>query len=128
MLSKVLIGGGIAAALLLGVLLTTTTPVSAGPFGILVTFILMYVIALVAITFILRVVSAGYARIRSLTISKKPVAPLSLKRAYYFASVIALAPVILIGMQSVGEVGIYDLILVLLFVVIACAYVAKRSE
>lgn len=113
---------------MLGVLLTTTTPVSAGPFGILVTFILMYVIALVAVTFILRVVSAGYARIRSLTISKKPVAPLSLKRAYYFASVIALAPVILVGMQSVGEVGIYDLILVLLFVVIACAYVAKRSE
>ena len=128
MLSKVLISGGVAAAVMLGVLLTTTTPVTAGPFGILVIFILIYVMTLAVVTYILRAITLMYSRIRTLTVSRKPVLPLTLKRSYYFASVIALAPVILLGMQSVGEVGLYDLVLVVLFIGIATAYVAKRSK
>jgi hypothetical protein len=59
---------------------------------------------------------------------KKPVQPLSLRRSYYFSSVISLAPVMLIGMQSVGEVEVYDVLLVTLFIVIACVYILKRTS
>ena len=54
--------------------------------------------------------------------------PLSLRKAYYFASVMGLAPVMFIGMQSVGEVGFYELVLIILFVGISCMYIAKRSH
>ena len=40
----------------------------------------------------------------------------------------ALAPVMIIGMQSVGEVGLYELSLVVVFLVIACVYIAKRTQ
>lgn len=53
---------------------------------------------------------------------------MTLGRSYYFASVIALAPVMVVGMQSVGEVGLYELLLVILFVGIACVYIAKRTN
>jgi len=33
----------------------------------------------------------------------------------------------LIGMQSVGGIGVYELGLVVLFVAIGCVYIAKRS-
>ena len=52
--------------------------------------------------------------------------PLSFRRSYYFSTVLAAAPVMLIGLQSVGSVGIYEFILVMLFVVIGCVYIAKR--
>jgi hypothetical protein len=52
--------------------------------------------------------------------------PMSFRRAYYFSTVLAAAPVMLVGLQSVGSIGIYELILVILFEVIGCLYIAKR--
>ena len=51
---------------------------------------------------------------------------LSFRRCYYFGSVLALAPVLLIGARSVGRGGWYELALVFAFEAIACFYVAKR--
>lgn len=52
--------------------------------------------------------------------------PLTYKRAYYFSTVIAAAPVMLIGLQSVGSIGIYEILLVALFTVVGCIYISKR--
>ena len=57
---------------------------------------------------------------------RKPFQPWSLRRSYYYATVIALAPVMLVGLQSVGGVGVYGLILVVLFELIGCLYITKR--
>lgn len=64
----------------------------------------------------------------SRSFTKRTLPSLTIRRSYYFSSVLALAPVMFIGMQSVGEVGIYEVVLVLLFVGIACVYVAKRTS
>ena len=127
MLGKVAIVGLIVAATLLSVLLQTTTPPTIGPFGILVVFILMYVLVLGALTFLLFGGSRIMSKFASSLVAKKPIRPLTLTRSYYFSSVIALAPVMFIGMQSVGEVGPYDVLLVVLFVLITCVYIAKRT-
>jgi type IV secretory pathway VirB2 component (pilin) len=67
------------------------------------------------------------AKVSSSMTLKRPLQQLSLRRSYYFASVVALAPVILVGMQSVGEVSFYDVLLIVVFIVISCVYIAKRS-
>lgn len=128
MLGRVIAIGTVAAVVLLAVLLQTTTPATVGPLGILFVFILLYVSVLGVLTFLLFGCSRIAVKIITIFPRRKPAQAVSLGRAYYYSSVIALAPVLFIGMQSVGEVSIYDVLLVVLFVVIACIYIAKRTR
>ena len=50
------------------------------------------------------------------------------RRAYYFSTVLAAGPVMLIGLQSVQSIGIYEFLLVVIFEVVACVYVSKRMR
>ena len=128
MLGKVIAISTLVSAFILAILLMTTTPATSGPLGILIVFILMYMSALGALTFLLYAGSKAGARLSSSFTVRRPLRPMGLSRAYYFSSVIALVPVMLIGMQSVGEVGVYEVILLLVFVVVACIYLAKRTS
>jgi hypothetical protein len=127
MLGRILAVSLTIAVMLLIIVLQTTTPVTIGPLGILFVFILMYVSVLCALTFLLYGLSAVAVRLSSSVTVKRPLRRLSLGRSYYFSSVIALAPVMLIGMQSVGEVSFYEVALIILFVVISTVYIAKRT-
>ncbi len=127
MLSKILIILGLAAAGLLFIVFATISPFEGGAVAILAVFLLSYVVILCALTFSLRLVSILVNRVHR-QISGTKTKPLSLKRAYYYSSVIALAPVIIVSLKSVGEVGVYELVLVGLFVFLGCVYVAKRSD
>lgn len=128
MLGKVIAFSVIAATIALVGLLLTTEPAAVGPVGILIVFVLMYVSTLGVVTFLLYGGSRMVSRIASYFTVKKPIHLLSLRRSYYFSSVIALAPVMIIGMQSVGGVGVYELLLIGLFELIACIYIAKRTN
>lgn len=128
MLGKIVAIVSLTAVGMLAILLQVTTPATIGPLGIFIVFILMYMSVLGALTFLLYEGSKVVVRLsRSLTV-RRPLEPLTFGRSYYFSSVIALAPVMLIGMQSVENVGLYDIGLVVIFVVIACVYIAKRSH
>ena len=127
MLARVLTIGLILSTMLLIIVLQTTTPATIGPLGILFVFILMYVSALCVLTFLLFAVSKVVARLSSSMTVRRPIQQMELIRAYYFSSVVALAPVMLIGMQSVGEVGFYDVVLIVVFIIISCVYIAKRT-
>lgn len=116
----------IFSAIALWVMLQMTAPSTAGPLGVLLVFIFLYVLVLGILTFLL--FGASRLTIRFLkAISPKPHRPLTLIRSYYFSSVLSLAPVILLGMQSVGGASAYDIVLVLLFVTVACFYISKRT-
>jgi hypothetical protein len=128
MLSRVVVISVVVAITLLSVVLHTTQPSTIGPLGILIVFILMYVSVLGVLTFLLYFSSRIISRFSASFTVKKPVRPLTLIRSYYFSSVLALAPVMFIGMQSVAEVEVYDLLLIALFVVIACIYISKRTS
>ncbi|MDB5187477.1 MAG: hypothetical protein JWM07_949 [Candidatus Saccharibacteria bacterium] len=127
MLGRVLTISFIMATMLLVIVLQTTTPATIGPLGILFVFVLMYVSVLCALTFLLFISSRMIAKVSSSITLRRPIQPLSLVKAYYFSSVVALAPVMFIGMQSVGEVGFYDLALIIIFVIISCVYITKRT-
>ena len=128
MLGRVLAISVTIAVVLLSVLLQTTAPATIGPLGILIIFVLMYVSAVGMLTFLLVIINRLLARATVYASVKRPMQLLTLRKAYYFASVIALAPVMFIGMQSVGAVSIYEVLLVLVFVAISCIYIAKRSS
>ena len=127
MLSKILIIPGLAAAGLLFVVFTTISPSSGGAPAILVVFLLSYVALVCALTFVLRYASVAIARLYKQATGKTSRI-FSLKRSYYYSSVIALAPVIIVSLHSVGEVGAYEVGLIALFVFLGCVYVAKRSD
>lgn len=118
---------GVIAALVLLFFVTITTPTQAGPLGILVVFLCLYVMVFSAVTFFIFGVQHLIVKLSSPFTARKPLQPMSLSKAYYLSSVLSLGPVMLLGMQSVGGIGGYELALVALFMVIGCVYIAKRS-
>jgi hypothetical protein len=66
------------------------------------------------------------AHLSKVFVPRKPISSLSFKRSYYFSTVIAAVPIMLIGLQSVGAVGFYEIALVVIFAIIGCLYISKR--
>lgn len=116
----------LASLCLLSWMLVTTTPATAGPFGLLLIFISAYLAALGLISFFLFGMSRIAAYVSSGFALRKPLQVMKFRRAYYFSTILAAAPVMLIGLQSVGAIGVYEVALVILFVVIGCVYISKR--
>lgn len=114
------------SAIILSLILTATSPGSAGPFWLLLLFVSAYV------TFV-GVIAALIYGVRRLAVvilqdmpRSVPLRPLPFRRAYHFAVPLAAAPVMLIGLQSVSPIGLREFVLVAIFEVIACIYVSKR--
>lgn len=128
MFGKILLTIGLASAGLLLVLLNVTTPSTSGAAIVLFVFLLGYITVVVFMAFLLwginRVIVKTSAEFRRPHQNYR----LSLKKSYYYASVVALAPVILVSLQSVGGVGGYEVFLVLLFVTLGCVYIARRTS
>jgi|TARA_B100001250_G_C19749402_1_gene766991 hypothetical protein len=118
---------GLVSAGLLLVIMTTQEPSSIGAFGILVVFFLGYVVILSTLTLVL----GFFVRIAYILRKKSGLlrrfAYLSSQHIYYYSTVLALAPVILISLRSVGRINVYEIGLVLLFEIIALTYITKRS-
>lgn len=126
MLQKTLALITIVSLSLLVLMVSVTTPATAGPFGLLVIFISAYLACLGLISFFLygvsRVLVYATAGVR---LRRRP-SIFSFRRAYYYSTVLAAAPVMLMGLQSVGSVGLYEFSLVAIFTVIGCLYISKR--
>lgn len=123
MLGKVLALSTLLAFVFLSALLQSTSPSTIHPAGILIVFILLYVLALGVLTFCLAAIARIITRLHRRDGDGKVM---SLQQAYYYASVLALAPVMLIGARSIGRTGAYDIILIMAFECIACFYISKR--
>jgi len=116
----------IASLCLFLFLLNTTTPATAGPFGILVIFALAYLLSFIMTIFFVYSMSRLISHLSVVFVARRPIKALKFKKICLFSSVISAAPIMLIGLRSVGEVGFYECALVLLFVVIGCLYISKR--
>ena len=128
MLAKVLTAIGLASAGLLLIVVTTTSPSDAGALGILAVFLLSYVVLFTSLTFIVWFLAKVFYRISTDLHLRKKNQLLTLKIAYYYATVIALGPIIIVSLQSVGGVGIYELLLVAVFIILGCLYVSRRTS
>lgn len=107
------------------VILNITTPVSAGPFGVIAIFIFMYFLFLGLFSNIIFLFSKLVSHLSSVFMTKSSVDRLSFRRSYSLSTILAAVPVMVVGLQSVGLVGIYEYLLVSVFAVVGCIYVFK---
>lgn len=106
----------------------TTNPVTISPLGILSVFILLYFFWL-SVFFIVLHLSFVFLRKTALLkffIDRRQGRPFRVRVAYYVASILAFMPVLILAMQSVNQLTLRDILLVLFFVILAIFYVIKR--
>lgn len=102
------------------VLLNRTNPLDVGPAGILLVFGLAYVFISSTLYLVLGLVIMLLAYVVDITATSR-------RKLYYLSSIIALAPVFLLALNSIGQLEIKDFALVLCFIGFACFYVVKRA-
>lgn len=102
-----------------------TSPQTLGPAGLLVFYLLMY-IALLGITCDLLYYGSKFVSKINPVKRYRNVQSLSFRQAYYYAGFISMAPLIFVALSSIGALGIYEIVLTLLFVMLGCFYVSKR--
>lgn len=97
-----------------------TDPLQAGPLIILVVFILIYLFTLstfyAAVRLIVKVVQLFVWRHKSI----------KMRTVYYVLSVIALAPVFMVALNTLGQLSITEVALIGVLVGIGSFYVARR--
>lgn len=121
MLPRVLLVITLAAFVLLSALLQVTSPATMHPAGILLVYVLLYLLALGILTLFLQGIFRGLHAVAP-NVSKKD----SFTRAYYLASVLALMFVVAIAMMSIGRLAVFEMVLICFFGIIACVYVSKK--
>lgn len=118
----------LAAAIALSLIFQSTNPVDTGPVGLLAVFFLLYTMVVIVTTWMIH----GISKVLTLTtrsiVVKKPMKIISMTHAYYYASIVAFVPIILLAMGSVSSIGVYELILVAVFASLGVFYVKKRLE
>lgn len=128
MLEKIILVITLGALSFLLVLLQMTTPSTAGPAGILAVFFLLYLFFLGLFTWIIQTAGWVLGKLMRPVSIKKRLTPPSLSHSYYLSSVLAIAPIMLIGIGSVGEFNLYEIMLVILFIGIGFFYVQKHMR
>jgi hypothetical protein len=128
MLPRAIATVSIASLCVLIMVLTFTSPSTTGPFGLLLLFISAYLTFVGLISFFLFGINRLIVMVSSGMTLRKPIRPMDFRRAYYFSTVLAAAPVMLIGLQSVQSVGMYEILLVLIFEIVACIYISRRMR
>lgn len=108
------------ALLGLAVVLHMTNPLYTGPLSILAVFVLIYLLILSTLCVVLRLLAAVIRLV-------KPQYQFPLRRGYYALSVVSLAPVLLIALNTLGQLDILECTLILLLVGLGCFYVLRRT-
>lgn len=116
--------------LILLLVMSRIDPISAGPGGILLVFVLIYVIVASFLFTILhwgvRFVSAQVVK-RGTRVTAKSYR-VGVRKAYYTASAVAFGPVLLLALNSVRQLKLTDIVLVGAFLALAIFYISKRES
>ncbi len=110
------------------VIFNLSNPVDIGPGGILVVFVLIYLFFASSFFVIMHL---GVRLLSRLVASRKSIDhrhwTIEVRRAYYIASALAFTPVVLLAMQSVGQLQARDVLLVALLEILTIFYIVKRA-
>jgi hypothetical protein len=110
----------VAALIALILVLNTTNPLQSGPLVILAVFVLIYVLIVTALSAVFHLVATILRMIR-------PASHFSMRRGYYVVSIIALAPVLFVALNTLGQLDVLEIILIILLVGLGCFYVIRRT-
>lgn len=128
MFGKILGGIGVVAFVTLLYIVNTTTPTQTGALGVLAVFLLSYVVIVAILAIFLYGVHMVIMKAFYSDRIGKIADDFTLKRAYYFASVLALGPVIFVSLRSVGKAGIAELLMIGVLLVLGSIYVSRQTS
>src|SRR5690349_5049100 len=97
----------VACLLLLIIFLNSTNPLQTGPLGVLAVFILLYLLIFSALCVIFRTVSSIVRMVL------KPQRMIALRKGYYLMSVVSLAPVLLVALNTLGRLDVLEIVLII---------------
>lgn len=119
----------ILSIIALFMLWNSTNPATVGPLGILTVFILLYIFWASIFFIFLHISFKIIERVDWIkaVLGGKHSPKFKHQKAYYTASILAFIPVLLLAMQSVNQLTLRDIGLVILFVALAIFYVIKRT-
>lgn len=112
---------GIGAFILLISLMNAFSPDQFVPIGALTIFLLIYVVCF-ALSF---VVYSLFAGLFSMLITKRLVTSDSY-RVYFYLAIISMAPVVMLAIQSIRDITIAEISLIMLFCILICFYISRR--
>ena len=101
--------------------LNITSPLVVGPAGILLLFGLVYAF----ISSLLYVLLHLIIKILNKITGRRIIGERSM---YYLSCVVGFGPLFLLALNTLGRLGLVEIVLVLLLVGLACFYILRRSE
>ena len=111
-------------------ILNTFDPTTVGPFGIVAVFCVWYLFwvstLFVGLHYGVKFAMRLWAK-KNGNLDMR-VRSVGIKRAYYIASILAFAPVILVAMRSFAQLRLIDIALVVLVMGMMVFYVVKRVK
>lgn len=128
MFAKILMVVGVMSVSLLAYILLSVSPVEAGATGVLAVFLLSYIVSVVVLTFLFFLIQKTIVKLLYSDRIGSSVSRVSLKKSYYYGSILALGPVILVSLRSVGKAGAGELVLVVLLMAIGCLYISRQTS
>ncbi|NLA43240.1 hypothetical protein GX865_03785 [Candidatus Saccharibacteria bacterium] len=119
---------GVVSLVILLYILQTTTPTEAGAVGVLAVFLLSYIAITVALTFFIfwlyRLVVKVFYSDKLTTLEDA----FSLRKSYYYSSILALGPVMMVSLRSVGKDGIVEYMMIVFLLFLGCVYVSRQTS
>lgn len=110
----------IATFLALGLVLNATDPLASGPLSILGVFILIYLFLFSSLSVLLHIVGLIIHLV-------SPSRVLPLRTGYYLLSIATLAPVLMIALNTLGQLDLLECSLIIIFVALGCFYIVRRT-
>lgn len=127
MLNKIISAVGIISAGILLYILQETTPTEAGAMGVLAVFLLSYITLTIVLTYFIFWLYRLVDKVFYSDKQQSSIDRFDLRKSYYFSSVLALGPVMMVSLSSVGRGGLMEYGLVGLLLFLGCIYVSKRA-
>ena len=127
MLSRILFFIWLLSLFILIYILGFTTPTQIGAVGVLVVFLLFYVVSTITAAYFVYIANRIVLQLFFADVVNIKSKSMSLKKAYYFGSVFALGPVMMISLQSVGGVGLWSFVLVCFLLILGSLYVSRQT-
>lgn len=111
---RIVLSGMVSLAVMLA-LLNYSEPTSAGPFGVLLLFVSLYVFTFSFVFLIVKI----YRKILQRKIYSE-------KADYFYSVVIGFGPIILLLMRAFDALNIWTVLLAVIFVILGCFLVRNR--
>ena len=127
MLSRILFFIWLLSLFILIYILGFTKPTQIGAVGVLIVFLLFYVVSTITATYFVYIANRIVLQLFFADVVNIKSKSMSLKKAYYFGSVFALGPVMMISLQSVGGVGLWSFVLVCFLLILGSLYVSRQA-